>query len=213
MVYKRSGKDAAIDIGVYGGSTLAVPIVSKRWLDMPFCDMVGMATKFIDDLVTGKWDKVSAAECGVTLGAGQFDTAALTSKEVGDRILKGEEALMRNPDGECVYLSRAEYEQWLTESGKFRGLGALKLSNSLRLAMGTLKVTDAIWNYITDKHDVAAVVTGTVDLVGGGLGLFNLNPGHKAWPLRGRPAVIRRYRYKPQAAAMEAAAPAAPAIG
>ncbi len=201
MVYARSGKDAAIDIGVYGGTTLAVPIVSKRWLDMPFCDMIGMATKFIDDLVTGKWDKVSAAECGVTLGTGQFDTAALTSKEIGDRILKDEEALMRNPDNECVYLSRVEYEQWLTESGKFRGLGAFKPSNSGRLIMGTVKVTDAMWNYITDKHDVAAVTTGFVDLVGGTLGLFNLNPGHKAFPLRGRPAVSRRYHRKSQAEA------------
>lgn len=205
MVYKRSGEDAAIDIGVYGGSTLAVPIVSKRWLDMPFCDMVGMAVKFIDDLVTGKWDKVSAAECGVTLGTDQFDTATLTSKEIGDGIVKGDEALMRNPDGECVFLSRVEYEQWLSESGKFRGLGAFKPSNSGRLVMGTVKVTDAMYNYITDKHDVAAITTGVVDLVGGGLGLFNLNPGHKAWPLRGRPAVTRRYHHKSVAKAPVAA--------
>jgi len=199
MVYERSGKDAAIDIGVYGGSTVIVPVIGKRLLDMPFCDMIGMAVKFIDDLITGKWDKVSAAECGVTLGTDQFDTAALTSKEIGDEILKDKEALMRNPDAECVFLSRMEYEQWLTESGKFRGLGAFKPSNSLRLIMGGIKISDAMWNYITDKHDVAAMVTGAVDVAGGTLGLLNWNPGNKAWPLRGRPAISKRYHHKPQA--------------
>jgi len=197
MVYERSGKDAAIDIGVYGGSTVAVPIVCKRWLDMPFCDMVGMATKCIDELITGKWDKVSAAECDYTLGEGEFDTATLTSKEIADRILKGEEALLRDPEGVCRLWGREQYEQWLNEPGKFRGIGALKPSNSGRLVMGAIKVTDAVWNYITDKHDVASIVTGAVDLAGGLLGLANLNPGHKAWPIRGRPAMSRRYHYKP----------------
>lgn len=181
MVYKRSGKDAAIDIGVYAGSTLAVPIVSKRLLDMPFCNMVGMAEKFIAAMLTEGYSTTSAAEAATV---GGIATDGLSAKEIADKMLEVEGALiaLKAPDGTIEGFSKVEYEQYLLEPGKFRGIGALRPSNSGRLVMGTVKVTDALYNYITDKHDVAGMVTGVVDLVGGGLGLFNLNPGHKQHP-------------------------------
>ena len=200
MVYERSGKDAAIDIGVYGGSTVAVPIVSKRWLDMPFCDMVGMATKMIEEMLAEGYSTTNESEAAAV---GGLATDGMSAKQIGDEILKGTLVALKLPDATTIEgFGKEEYEKWLSMPGKFRGIGALRPSNSGRLIMGAVKVTDSLWNYITDRHDVAGMVTGVVDLIGGGLGLFNLNPGSKGRAFHGRGAVGRiaqRYHYKPVA--------------
>jgi len=183
MAYRKETSDMFVELGVYAGSSVIVPAVSKAILDLPTAIALKMHEAWIQELLANGWSTASSTECGALSGLGEF-TEGKTVEQIGTIItVDKKDAIMKNPQGQCCLVGMPEFIEWLNDIG-FKGLySVIKPSTSLRALMGIVKIADAKMNFIQrGKYDDASMVTGVVDLLGAVLSAFNINPAKMVMP-------------------------------